>query len=119
MVWLRRRFVFQRSQNVDFARPAIDLEKHGAVSEETARAMCAGLKRLGAGAGLSITGIAGPGGGEPRKPVGAVCFGWFVGDEETTATEHFSGDRDSIRAQSVERAFVGLDNLAQAVLKKQ
>ena len=99
--------------------PQSTLERQGAVSEETARAMCDGLKRLGAGAGLSITGIAGPGGGEPRKPVGTVCFGWFVGDEETTATEHFSGDRDSIRAQSVERAFVGLDNLAQAVLKKQ
>lgn len=79
------------------------LEKHGAVSEETARAMALGaLSRSKGTLALSITGIAGPTGGSAAKPVGTVCFGWArKGGEPLTQTRVFQGDRESVRRQSV------------------
>ena len=78
------------------------IEIHGAVSEEVARQMvqCA-VEHSHALAGLSVTGIAGPGGGTVEKPVGTVCFGWLVDGQCATETCHFSGDREQIREQSV------------------
>ena len=77
------------------------LAAHGAVSEEVASAMCAGLLARGAGCGFSITGIAGPEGGGPAKPVGTVCFGWTArGFGIRTTTKLFPGGRESIRRQS-------------------
>ena len=86
------------------------LVKHGAVSEETAAAMVLGaLANSGAGIALSVTGIAGPGGGTADKPVGTVCFGWAAGDQKPqTGTCHFDGDRASVRRQSVIFALKGL-----------
>jgi nicotinamide-nucleotide amidase len=86
------------------------LVKHGAVSEETAAAMVLGaLAKSGAGIALSVTGIAGPGGGTADKPVGTVCFGWAGRDQAAlTETRHFSGDRASVRRQSVVFALEGL-----------
>lgn len=80
------------------------LEKFGAVSEETAKEMAEGaLKYSSADVSLSITGIAGPGGGSPQKPVGTVCFGWaFKGRLTKTTCMHFSGDREDVRRQAVE-----------------
>lgn len=82
------------------------LKAHGAVSEEAAREMAAGA--LGRGKGtiaLSITGIAGPGGGSAAKPVGTVCFGWaLAGRAPLTQTRVFEGDRESVRRQSVVHA---------------
>lgn len=79
--------------------PAAVLDAHGAVSEETAAAMCAGLTALGADAGVSVTGIAGPGGGSADKPVGTVCFGICAGGAPaTTCTQRFEGDRAAVRA---------------------
>lgn len=82
------------------------LETHGAVSHECAAAMAQGvLTHSRAGLALSITGIAGPGGGMPGKPVGLVYIGWGLRDGVIeTAEHHFSGDRASIRRQSAEAA---------------
>jgi nicotinamide-nucleotide amidase len=82
------------------------LEKHGAVSEETAREMARGALARGKGTiALSITGVAGPAGGSAAKPVGTVCFGWArPGAEPLTETRVFRGDRESVRRQSVVRA---------------
>lgn len=85
------------------------LASHGAVSEATAREMAVGaLETLGGHISLSVTGIAGPAGAQPGKPVGTVWFGWAwrEGNEIETrvAMETFSGDREAIRRQSVARA---------------
>ena len=85
------------------------LTRHGAVSEETAREMARGaLQRSDATVAVSITGVAGPEGGSPDKPVGTVCFAWAVGDEVKSETRRFSGDRESVRRQSVIRALEGV-----------
>ncbi len=79
------------------------LRELGAVSEETAREMAAGaLARSHAQVALSVTGVAGPTGGTPQKPVGTVCFAWCLpGVETASATRHFDGNRDQVRRQSV------------------
>jgi nicotinamide-nucleotide amidase len=92
------------------------LENHGAVSEETARAMAMGaLARSKGTLALSITGVAGPTGGSAAKPVGTVCFGWArKGGEPVVETRVFQGDREGVRRQSVlhalERALELLDS---------
>lgn len=82
------------------------LDRHGAVSEATVAAMVQGtLERAKTDVALSISGIAGPGGGSPNKPVGTVCFGWGrIGATPVTATRHFAGDREAVRYQAVEFA---------------
>ena len=82
---------------------AATLASYGAVSEQTAREMAAGaLAHSHAQAALAITGIAGPGGGSPDKPVGTVCFAWSRKDAAPLAqTRLFMGDRDNVRRQSV------------------
>jgi nicotinamide-nucleotide amidase len=85
------------------------LERHGAVSEETACEMARGaLSRSRATVALSITGVAGPGGGTREKPVGMVCFAWSRGGEVRSETRHLSGDRESVRRQSVILALQGV-----------
>jgi nicotinamide-nucleotide amidase len=87
-----------------------DLVQHGAVSEEIASQMALGARR-GSAAGITVaaTGIAGPGGGMPNKPVGLVCFGWSViGGRIKTASEVFEGDRDQVRRQTVLYALQGV-----------
>ena len=90
------------------------LEAHGAVSEETAREMADGaLKKSKGTIALAVTGVAGPGGGTRDKPVGMVCFAWADGKKLRSETRRFSGDRDSVRRQSVIRALEGvLESLA-------
>lgn len=82
----------------------------GAVSEECAREMAAGaLAHASADWALSITGIAGPGGGSSAKPVGTVCFSWCRrGDVPSSETMQFSGDRREIRREAVKHAIQGL-----------
>ena len=86
------------------------LAAHGAVSEQTAREMAAGaLAHSSAQVAVAITGIAGPGGGSPEKPVGMVCFAWAVtGGKLVVQTLHFKGDRESVRRQSVIAALQGV-----------
>jgi nicotinamide-nucleotide amidase len=85
------------------------LKKHGAVSEETAREMAQGaLARSKGTLALAVTGVAGPGGGSREKPVGLVCFAWAGKRETRTETKHFSGDRESVRRQSVIHALEGV-----------
>jgi len=86
------------------------LATHGAVSEQTAREMAAGaLARSRAQVALAITGIAGPAGGSPDKPVGMVCFAWSRQNGAPVAqTRHFEGDRESVRRQAVLAALQGV-----------
>jgi nicotinamide-nucleotide amidase len=85
------------------------LAKHGAVSEETAREMALGaLARSLGSVAVSVTGVAGPGGGTKEKPVGTVCFAWARADSVHAETRRFSGDRESVRKQSVIRALEGV-----------
>ncbi|MEJ2535208.1 MAG: CinA family protein [Gammaproteobacteria bacterium] len=86
-----------------------DLVAHGAVSEEIASQMALGARRVSrADIAVAMTGIAGPGGGLPNKPVGLVCFGWSVtGGRIVTATERFEGDRAAVRIQTVLHALRG------------
>jgi nicotinamide-nucleotide amidase len=92
------------------------LASHGAVSEATVREMAVGaLEMLGGQVAVAVTGIAGPEGGQPGKPVGTVWFGWAwrEGDEIETrvAREHFSGDREAVRRQTVARSLRELERL--------
>ncbi len=89
---------------------AVTLEAFGAVSEQTAGEMAAGaLAHSHAQLALSITGVAGPGGGSAEKPVGMVCFGWAgEGGAPLVITRNFSGDRESVRRQSVICALQGV-----------
>jgi len=86
------------------------LREQGAVSEAVVREMAAGtLRRSHAQAALAISGVAGPSGGSPGKPVGTVCFAWVLqGGAPTAETMHFSGDREAVRKQSVIHALWGL-----------
>ena len=85
------------------------LARHGAVSEHTAREMAQGaLARSKATVTLAVTGVAGPGGGSAEKPVGMVCFAWASRQTTRTETIHFSGDRESVRRQSVIHALEGV-----------
>jgi nicotinamide-nucleotide amidase len=85
------------------------LERHGAVSEETAREMASGALKNGRGqVALAITGVAGPSGGSRDKPVGTVCFAWAQGSKISSQTRRFDGDRESVRRQSVAHALQGV-----------
>ncbi len=88
--------------------PAELLVAHGAVSEAVVAAMARGLReRAGVDVTLATSGIAGPDGGTPDKPVGTVCLAW---DDGTSRTEvvHFAGDREAVRRQAVAHALRGL-----------
>lgn len=77
------------------------LTKYGAVSEETAGQMAVGICRVtNADVSVSITGIAGPGGGTAQKPVGTVCFGFNISGREFTVTRIFGGSRERVRTFS-------------------
>ncbi|MDQ7248023.1 CinA family protein [Dongia sedimenti] len=86
------------------------LEAHGAVSGEVAEAMAKGaLHRSKADVAISVTGIAGPGGGSVEKPVGLVYIGVARKDGWSQVERcQFDGDRDSVRAQTVSRALTHL-----------
>ncbi len=86
------------------------LQAHGAVSEATVRAMAEGaLAHSLADISVAISGIAGPGGATPDKPVGTVWMAWARrGDITRTRHQVYAGDREAVRAQAVITAFEGL-----------
>ena len=82
------------------------LHEHGAVSEPVAVAMAQGVRSLcSSSVACSTTGIAGPHGGTPEKPVGLVWIGVATPNGVEARRYHFSGDRSAIRAQTVEACF--------------
>lgn len=115
--WFERGFVTysNAAKSELLGVPEITIERHGAVSEATARAMAEGaLAHSPAHWAVAITGIAGPAGGSADKPVGTVCFAWAGRDLGCQAqTRCFSGDRSAVRAQSVAYALRGLIHLLQ------
>jgi nicotinamide-nucleotide amidase len=89
--------------------PAALFAQHGTVSEEIAAAMAEGaLANSNGHVSVSTTGIAGPGGAVPGKPVGTVCFGWAMGERTHTERLVFAGDRHAVREQTVRHALQGL-----------
>jgi nicotinamide-nucleotide amidase len=93
--------------------PSAVLRNRGAVSEATARLMAAGaIRRTGAQLAVAVTGIAGPGGAAPGKPVGTVWLGWATrrGRKIQVAVQlrHFRGDRETVRRKTVRAALAGL-----------
>ena len=86
-----------------------DLAAQGAVSEPVVRSMAQGACRAtGADISCAVSGVAGPGGGTPEKPVGTVWIGWSLHGETRARKFHFGGDRDSVRAQTVTEAVRGM-----------
>lgn len=82
--------------------PVAVLEEHGAVSEPTARAMAEGVRaRLGVDVAVSITGVAGPGGGSPEKPVGLVYISLSASKGTKLRRDIWPGSRAQIRAAAV------------------
>ncbi|MCB1773726.1 MAG: nicotinamide-nucleotide amidohydrolase family protein [Gammaproteobacteria bacterium] len=86
------------------------LARHGAVSRETVVEMAAGaLARSAAQLSVAVSGIAGPGGGTPDKPVGTVWFAWATeGAGAEPVCQRFDGDRAQVRAAAVDYALAGL-----------
>ena len=87
--------------------PATLIARHGAVSEEVALAMAAGaLQPARVALAVAVTGVAGPGGGTPNKPVGTVWLAWGTRGQPLVAERlQLAGDRSDIRRQTVEQAF--------------
>lgn len=118
--WFERGFVtYTNASKHDLLGVESDvLSTQGAVSEATVRAMVQGaLQHSHANLALSVSGIAGPGGGSRDKPVGLVWFGWASKDnkgELTITSEHriFNGNREDVRRQAVAHALEGVLDLA-------
>ncbi|HEY2254747.1 MAG TPA: CinA family protein [Variovorax sp.] len=115
--WFERGFVTYSNEaksellGVDMAL----IEAHGAVSEPVARAMVEGaIARSRAQVAVSVTGVAGPAGGSPEKPVGTVWFGWSVGGQVRSERRRFEGDRAAVRAATVRYALQTLAELVRA-----
>lgn len=110
--WFDRGFVTYTNlakQEMLGVKPA-SLASRGAVSEQVVREMSRGaLARSRARVSVAVSGVAGPGGGSPGKPVGTVCFAWArKGAGVTTETRRFRGDRDEVRRRCVQHALKGL-----------
>jgi nicotinamide-nucleotide amidase len=110
--WFDRGFVTysNRAKQDMLDVAAATLEVHGAVSEATVSEMARGaLVHSLADVAVAVSGIAGPGGGAPDKPVGTVWFAWLVpGGAPRVDRRQFNGDREAVRRQAVARALEGL-----------
>jgi nicotinamide-nucleotide amidase len=116
--WFERGYVTysnqSKSEDIDVSQNLI--EQHGAVSDQVARAMALGAKQnSGSDLSISITGIAGPTGGSPEKPIGTVCFAWaLANDQIVSETKHFEGNRQQIRQQACDFSLRKLLSLVTA-----
>ena len=91
------------------------MREHGAVSEPVARAMAEGIRsRARTNIGVGITGIAGPGGGTPKKPVGTVAIAVVSDDDARVRTFQFLGDRAMVKFQAAQSAL----NLTRVMVAK-
>ncbi len=109
--WFDRGFVTYSNQaKQDMLGVAEEtLARHGAVSRETAVEMARGaLARGQAQLSVAVTGVAGPSGGTPHKPVGTVWLAWADAQGVSAVCEHFPGDRAQVRAATVDAALRGL-----------
>ena len=110
--WFERGFVtYSNEAKVEMLGvPPAAIDQFGAVSEPVARAMAEGaLARSRAKVAVAVTGVAGPGGGSPDKPVGTVWFAWSREGAKTSAALHLlPGDREAVREASVAIALTGL-----------
>ena len=105
--WFERGFVTysNEAKHESIGVDAALIAAHGAVSEPVARAMAEGaLAHSRAQVSLSVTGVAGPTGGSPDKPVGTVWFGWSLDGQCWTERRLFTGDRAAVRAATVRHA---------------
>jgi nicotinamide-nucleotide amidase len=94
------------------------IQAHGAVSEPVVRAMVQGaLSHSHAQVALAVTGVAGPTGGSPDKPVGTVWFGWAVAGRLVSERKRFDGDRAAVRAATVQHALARLAALLAGAAK--
>ena len=112
--WFERGFVTysNEAKHEAIGVDAALIAAHGAVSEPVARAMAEGaLAHSHAQVSLSVTGIAGPTGGSPDKPVGTVWFGWSVDGATRTERRRFDGDRATVRQATVDHALQTLATL--------
>ncbi len=92
------------------------LDRYGAVSEETACEMARGARvKLSVDVAVSVTGIAGPGGAEPGKPIGTVWIGLSHSEMTYAKVFHFDGDRDAVRNQTVYNALLMVKNAVQSI----
>ncbi|WP_332813020.1 CinA family protein [Ramlibacter sp.] len=114
--WFERGFVtYSNEAKSDLLGvDASAIATHGAVSEMVARAMAFGaVRRSHAQVAVAVTGIAGPAGGSPDKPVGTVWFGFSVDGRLTSETMRFDGDRQAVREAAVRHALARLLALLQ------
>ena len=115
--WFERGFVSysNAAKSELLGVPAALIAEHGAVSEPVARAMAEGaVAHSHAQVALAVTGVAGPSGGTPAKPVGTVWFGWQVDGQTHSEVQHFAGNRAAVRAQTVQHALQRLRGLLAA-----
>ena len=116
--WYERGFItYTNTAKVEMLGVRVaTLEACGAVSEETVKEMVAGaLARSHGQVAVAVSGVAGPTGGTPQKPVGMVCFAWGMRDGASVATtQYLPGDREAVRRQAVIVALEEVLNLISA-----
>lgn len=115
--WFERGFVTYSNTAKEqmLGVPMALIERHGAVSEEVVRAMHAGvLQRAPVQVAVAVTGIAGPGGAVPGKPVGTVWLAWGLAGAVQVRRLQLEGDRGAVRAATVRIALQGLLEAARA-----
>ena len=114
--WFERGFVtYSNSSKMDMLGVRQDsLDLFGAVSEQVVRQMVAGaLQHSQADVALAVSGVAGPGGGVPNKPVGTVWIAWAMAETVVAERCWFPGNRNQVRCQTVVHALSGMEKMLE------